>query len=137
MKTRLGIKPISLGSLCMAMCFGTMAYAQDTNTQGTTNTTTTNSTKTAKSAASGLDQYPDLVEIDPFGGITTSGQVMRGLTTKLVDGWVGGLRLTYNPSAYLGIELWADMAQGNVEFRQSSGLNPATGAPLPAYGFFG
>ncbi len=138
MNTRLGIKPISSGFLSLAMCFGTMAFAQDTNTQSTTtNTTATNSTKAAKSSASGLDQYPDLVEIDPFGGITTSGQVMRGLTTKLVNGWVGGLRLTYNPSAYLGIELWADMTQANVEFRQSSGLNPFTGTALPAYGFSG
>ncbi len=137
MKTRLGIKPISSGVLCMAMCLGTAAHAQDTNTQSTTNTTTTNSTKMAKSTSSGLDQYPDLVEIDPFGGITTSGQVLRGLTTKLVDGWVGGLRLTYNPSAYLGIELWADMTQANVEFRQSSGFYPGTLAQLPAYGFSG
>ncbi len=137
MNTRLGFKPISSGILCAAMCFGTLAYAQDTNSQGTTSTTTTNSTKTVKSAGNGQDQYPDLVEIDPFGGITTSGQVMRGLTTKLVDGWVGGLRLTYNPSAYLGIELWADDAQANVEFRQSSGFQPGTLTPLPAYGFSG
>ncbi|MDQ2711093.1 MAG: PKD domain-containing protein [Acidobacteriota bacterium] len=132
MKTRLGIKPISSTVLCVAMCLGTSAFAQDS--QNTTSTTTT-STKTAKSAANGQDQYPDLVEIDPFGGISTYGQVMRGLTTKLVDGGVGGLRLTYNPAAYLGIELWADYDVANVEFRQPSGLNPTTGAVLPTYSF--
>ncbi len=135
MKSRLKFKPIGSGVLCAAMCFGTFAYAQDTNQN--TSTTTTNSTKTAKSAAGGssLDQYPDLIEIDPFGGIATYGQVMRGLTTKIADGWVGGLRLAYNPSAYLGIELWADVAQANVEFRQSSGFYPGTTNQLPNYGF--
>ncbi len=132
MKTRLGIKPISSAVLCAAMCLGTSAFAQDS--QNTSSTATT-STKTAKSVANGQDQYPDLVEIDPFGGISTYGQVMRGLTTKLVDGGLGGLRLTYNPAAYLGIELWADYDVANVEFRQSSGLNPTTGAALPTYSF--
>ncbi len=133
MNTRLLYKPISSGVLVLAMCLSTSAYSQDAN-QSTTGTTTTNTTKAAKSD-NGQDQYPDLVEIDPFGGISTYGQVMRGLTTKLVDGGVGGLRLTYNPSAYLGIELWADYDVANVEFRQSSGLNPATGAVLPTYSF--
>ncbi len=134
MKSRLRFKPISSGVLCMAMCFSTAVFAQDANSQGTT--ATPNSTKAAaKAGANGLDEYPDLIEIDPFGGISTYGQVLRGLTTKLVDGGVGGLRLTYNPSAYIGIELWADFDQANVEFRQSSGLNPATGAALPPYSF--
>ena len=97
--------------------------------------------KAMTGGSSSLDEYPDLIEIDPFGGITTSGQVMRGLTTKLVNGWVGGLRLTYNPSAYVGIELWADMTQGNVEFRQSDSFYPAApgvaATPAPPYAFSG
>ncbi len=139
MKSRLRFKPIGSGVLCMAVCLGTAAYAQDTNTQSTAGTAT-NAPKAKAAGASGLDQYPDLIEIDPFGGVSTYGQVLRGLTTKLVNGGVGGLRLTYNPSAYLGIELWADFDQANVEFRQSSGVYPggllgAAGAPLPAYSF--
>ena len=133
MKSRLKFKPIGSGVLCAAVCMGALAYAQDTNTQSTA---TTNSTKAVKAAgANGQDQYPDLIEIDPFGGISTWGQVQRGLTTKLVNGGVGGLRLAYNPSAYLGIELWADFDQANVEFRQSSGFYPGTLTALPTYSF--
>ena len=133
MKSRLNFKPISSIALCVPLIFSSLAYAQDAN-QSTANSG--NSSKTAKSAGpSGLDQYPDLFEIDPFGGISTYGQIQRGLTTKLVNGGVGGLRLTYNPSAYLGIELWGAFDQANVEFRQSSGLYPGTTSPLPTYSF--
>ena len=135
MKSRLKFKPIGLSVLCIGMSLGVAAYAQDTNTQATTTTTTTTKSAAKASGASGQDQYPDLIEIDPFGGVSTYGQVQRGLTTKLVNGGVGGLRLAYNPSAYLGLELWADFDQANVEFRQSSGFFPGTISPLPAYSF--
>jgi outer membrane protein OmpA-like peptidoglycan-associated protein len=132
MKSRLKLKPIGSAALCAALCLGASAYAQDASNQSTTTTTT----KTAKSAgASGLDEYPDLIEIDPFGGVSTYGQVQRGLTTKLVDGGLFGLRLAYNPAAYFGIELWADFDQANVEFRTSSGFYPGTTNPLPTYSF--
>jgi outer membrane protein W len=146
MKSRLIFKPINFSVLCAAMCFNTLAYAQDAgsaaqnaagaaqNTAGAAANQTTNAAKKV-SSANGLDEYPDLIEIDPFGGVSTYGQVLRGLTTKLVDGGVAGLRLTYNPSAYVGIELWADYAQANVEFRQSSGFFPGTTTPLPPYSF--
>lgn len=133
MKSRLKFRPIGSAALCAALCLGASAYAQDASNQSTTSTT---KTKTAKSAgASGLDEYPDLIEIDPFGGVSTYGQVQRGLTTKLVDGGLFGLRLAYNPAAYFGIELWADFDQANVEFRTSSGFYPGTTAPLPTYSF--
>ncbi len=135
MKSRLKFKPIGSAVLCAAVCLSASAFAQDTNNQNTAGTAT-NTTKTAKAAgASGLDEYPDLIEIDPFGGISTYGQVMRGLTTKLVDGGVGGLRIAYNPTAHLGLELWADYDVANVEFRQSSGFYPGTTSPLPTYSF--
>jgi outer membrane protein OmpA-like peptidoglycan-associated protein len=137
MKPRLGIKPISSTLLCAALSFSVPAFAQDTST---TTTTTNAAQKTASSSASGLDQYPDKIEIDPFGGVSTWGQVQRGLTEKLVNGGLGGLRLTYNPAAYLGIELWAEYDTANVEFRTPSGVYPAgfgalAGSTLPTYSF--
>ncbi len=138
MKSRPRFKPISFTSLCVAMCLGTLAYAQDAanaaqNTAGAAATNTSNAAK--KAVSNGQDEYPDLIEIDPFGGISTWGQVMRGLTTKLANGGLGGLRLTFNPSAHLGLELWAEYDTANVTFRQSSGFYPGTTTPLPAYGF--
>ncbi|MGA8026744.1 MAG: PKD domain-containing protein [Bryobacteraceae bacterium] len=134
MKTRL--KPISSTVLCSALCLGTAAFAQDTNT------TTTKTAKTTQ-AGSSQDQYPDLVEIDPFGGISTYGQVQRGLDTKMLDGWIYGFRATVNPSKYFGIELWGDLARAYVHFRTPSngGVYPPTapsnlvGTPIPDYSF--
>ncbi len=138
MKSRPRFKPIVFSSLCVTMCFGTFAYAQDAanaaqNTAGAAGTNTTNAAK--KAVSNGQDEYPDLIEIDPFGGVSTWGQVMRGLTTKLANGGLGGLRLAFNPSAHLGLELWAEYDTANVVFRQSSGFAPGTTTPLPAYGF--
>lgn len=67
MKSRLKLRPIGSAALCAALCLGASAFAQDASNQSTTSTTT----KTAKAAASGLDEYPDLIEIDPFGGVST------------------------------------------------------------------
>ncbi len=78
---------------------------------------------------------PDLVEIDPFGGISTFGQVNRGLTTHLVTGGIAGLRGAVNPSKYLGIEGFFEFSQANVEFRNSNGFYPGTTNPLPTYSF--
>ncbi|MBV9302910.1 MAG: PKD domain-containing protein [Acidobacteriaceae bacterium] len=127
MKTRLTVRPISSAILAGALSCCTLAYAQDTSKA---------SNKTNNSSA---DQYPDIVEIDPFGGVSTYGQVMRGLDTKLVDGGVVGLRLTWNMSRWVGLELMGSWDRANVEFRLSSGTyppgNPLAGAPLPAYSF--
>lgn len=139
MKSRLRFKPTRFTALCVAMCFGASVYAQDaaSTAQDAAGNAANTTTKTVKKAVSGgsLDEYPDLIEIDPFGGVSTWGQVMRGLTTKLANGGVGGLRMAYNPSAYLGIELWAEYDTANVTFRQASGFFPGTQNPLPAYGF--
>ncbi len=137
MKTRL--KPISSAILCAGLCVATAAFAQDTNT---TTTNPANGPGHSK-VGSTEDQYPDLVEIDPFAGISTYGQVQRGLDPKMLDGWVGGLRIAVNPTKYFGLELWGDLARANVHFRTASnlGVYPATapaglvGAPIPTYSF--
>jgi len=126
MITRLRYRPISSALLCATLCFATAALAQDANS--------TNTSKAAKAASSGEDEYPDLVEIDPFGGISLYGAVVAGLGTKMVDGGVGGVRFAVNPAKYFGIELWADYARANVEFQTSGGA--VSGTPgIPAYSF--
>jgi outer membrane protein OmpA-like peptidoglycan-associated protein len=118
MKTGLRVRPISSAILALALCFGTAAYAQDVS-----------NTNNNKSKTSSGDEFPDIVEIDVFGGVSVYGQVMRGLDTKLVDGGVVGLGVTWNATRRVGLELWADWNQANVEFRTPS-------APgLPTYSF--
>jgi outer membrane protein OmpA-like peptidoglycan-associated protein len=89
--------------------------------------------------ANGEDEYPDLWELDPFGGIQVYGQVNRGLDTKMTNGGVAGGRFTYNPYKYLGLELWMDYSNANVTFAQSNGTIPAgisgAGGPVSPYGF--
>src|SRR5256885_16435228 len=102
---RLKVKPIGSAILGAALCLSTAAFSQDANTA--------NPAKKAANAlrgASGEDQYPDLVEIDPFGGVSIYGQVNRGLSTKIANGGVGGIRVAYNPAAHFGIELWGAYA---------------------------
>ncbi len=113
-------KPLCSAILCASLCFSTAAFAQDTNTSPA---------KAAKATAMGGDESPDLIEIDPFGGISLYGQVNRGLTMHTADGGVGGIRLAYNPTRYIGIELWADYARANIEFRGS------TSPTIPPYAF--
>jgi outer membrane protein OmpA-like peptidoglycan-associated protein len=118
MKTRLRVRPISSAILATALCFGTAAYAQDAS-----------KTNNNKAKTSSGDEYPDIIEIDVFGGVSVYGQVMRGLDTKLVDGGVVGLGVTWNATRRVGLELWGDWNQANVEFKTPS-------APgLPTYSF--
>ena len=130
MKNRLRFRPLSSVILCGAVSLATVAYAQNTTTQ-----TAPTNPKPAVTSSSGEDEFPDIVELDPFGGVSTWGAVVQGLGTKLVNGGVAGLRVGVNPSKYLGIELWGAWDQANVNFQTSSGLNPATGTPLPTYSF--
>ena len=113
-------KPVSSALLCAALCFGTAAFAQDANTSPA---------KATSKAGMGGDEHPDLVEIDPFGGISIYGQLNTGLTMHTADGGVGGIRVAFNPSRYIGIELWADYANANIEFRNS------TSPTIPTYSF--
>ncbi len=134
METRLRFRPLSSAVLCVALTLGSGAFAQN----NTNNQTTGN--RMAKSSGGGDDAMPDIVEIDPFGGVSTFGQVNRGLTTHLVTGGIGGLRVAVNPARHFGIEGFVEFSQANVEFRSSSGVYPAgsgglTGTALPTYSF--
>jgi len=86
-------------------------------------------------------QFPDLVEMDPFEGISTWGQVTRGLDTKLHDDWLAGGRIAFNPTRHFGFELWMDYDRANVSFRLPSNgdvyppTSPFAGAPIPTYSF--
>jgi hypothetical protein len=128
MITRLLARPISSVVLCMTLCSAGAVLAQDANT-----------TKTTVKMADGQDQYPDLWEIDVFGGIQAYKQVNRGLDTKMANGGVWGGRFTYNPYEYLGLELWMDYSVANVTFGQSNGTIPVgltgAGGPISPYAF--
>jgi outer membrane protein OmpA-like peptidoglycan-associated protein len=118
-------------AMLLAVCCVSGAFAQGT----TGNANQSKSSNTATSA----DEHPDIVEIDVFGGVSMYGEVNRGLGTKLVNGGVAGLGVTWNPTRRIGLELWGDFSQANVEFRTSSGLYPVgaplAGTPLPTYSF--
>ncbi len=125
MGTRLRSRPISSALLSAALCIGTAAYAQDAGNAASQATPA----PAQKSAGGAADEFPDLVEVTPFGGISLYGAVNQGLGLKLVNGGLAGGRVTYNASRWVGIELWADWTENNVRFLVPS----ATG--LPNYGF--
>jgi outer membrane protein OmpA-like peptidoglycan-associated protein len=114
---------------------GSGAFAQDNTNSQTAGAQATGAQTAKASAGSGLDAMPDIVEIDPFGGVSTWGQVNRGLTTHLVTGGIAGIRGAVNPSSHIGIEGFYEFSQANVEFRSSSGFYPRTTNPLPTYSF--
>ncbi len=111
MITRLA-KPVSSALLCTALCLGTAAFAQDTP-------------KAAKVAATAGDEYPDLFEIDPFGGVNIFGQLNTGLTLHTGKGGLGGVRIAYNPTPHFGLEVWADYVNAPMSFLASN---------VPGYG---
>jgi hypothetical protein len=84
-----------------------------------------------KAAAKGdvSDELPDLVELDPFGGVSLFGQINRGLDEKLRNGGTGGGRVTFNISPYVGIELGYNYMGNNTELVTS--VSPG----LPSYIF--
>ena len=91
MTTGLGFRPISSAILCTALCLCTSVYGQDTsNTKGS-----------GRSA----DEYPDLIELDPFGGVSLWGQASKGLGEKLANGGTAGGRVAVNFSRHIGLEL--------------------------------
>ncbi len=126
MSSGLRFRPISSAILSAALCFGTTAFAQDASNSANSQ----NATNSAQSGGgSAADEFPDIVEIDPFGGVSLYGAVNQGLGLKLVNGGVGGLRATYNASKWIGLEVWGDFAQANGRF-----LTPNR-AGLPNYTF--
>jgi hypothetical protein len=117
MKARLSYKPIGSVILMAAWCLCTSAYGQDAGqTNQTNNTTTANQTK-VKSSSDTADEYPDLVELDPFGGVSLWGQDMRGLDEKLRDGGTAGGRVTFNMTTRFGLELGYNFSVNNVTLR--------------------
>lgn len=121
MRTRLGWWPISLVVLSGALFVATTASAQDTSGTGAP-------AKAAKSTGT-ADEYPDLVEIDPFGGVSLYGSVDSGLGLKFAKGGVGGIRGAYNVSRWIGLEVSAAYKENNAEFETP------TQPGLPTYAF--
>ncbi len=116
MKARLAYKPIGSAILIAAWCFCASAYGQDAGqTNQPNNTTAANQTK--KSNSDTADEYPDLVELDPFGGVSLWGQDMRGLDEKLRDGGTAGGRVTFNMTTRFGLELGYNFSVNNVTLR--------------------
>lgn len=128
MDTWLTYRPLGSAILCAALTLTSVAFAQDSTASG--------SKKKMAGGTSG-DGLPDIVEIDPFGGVSTFGQVNRGLTTHLVTGGIAGIRVAVNPAEYFGIEGFFEYSQANVEFRtpNGTGFYPGTTNPLPSYSF--
>jgi outer membrane protein OmpA-like peptidoglycan-associated protein len=128
MSTRLRFKPISGLLLSSFLCLGIPAFSQTSAPQVTATATT------PKAAAGPVDELPDKIEIDPFGGISMFGSVDRGLGQKFSKGGTYGGRVAWNASRWVGLELFYDYSYNNVSFRTSSGTYPS-GAPLPTYSF--
>src|SRR5690242_14440934 len=93
-------RPLGSAMLFVAVCFVGGAFAQGT-------TGNANQSKSSNAATS-ADEHPDIVEIDVFGGVSMYGEVSQGLGTKLVNGGVAGLGVTWNPTRRIGLELWGD-----------------------------
>ena len=90
--------------------------------------------KANQSANSGtMDEYPDLVELDAFGGCSIFGAVVDGIGEKLVNGGTAGGRVTLNFSKYLGVELGYNFMINNVEL--SNPLSPGLPTTYNFYNF--
>ncbi len=82
-----------------------------------------------KTSPSTADEFPDLVELDPFGGVSLWGTVKGGLQEALVPGGTAGGRVTVNVSKYVGLELGYNFMVNNVRL-----LTPV-GPGLASYAF--
>jgi hypothetical protein len=107
----------SAGLLCVAaaLCFASTALAQDA--------------QPPKAKGDVSDALPDMVELDPFGGVSLFGQINQGLGEKLDRGGTGGGRVTFNISRWVGLELSYNFSGNNVTL-----LTPIR-AGLPSYTF--
>ena len=83
--------------------------------------------KQVKAAAG--DEYPDIIELDPFGGISIFGQVNQGLGEKLVTGGTAGGRAAWNVTHHVGLELSYSFLVNNVR------LVTPIAAGYPSYTF--
>ena len=106
----------SLSVVCATLVCCAGMQAQDAN-------------QTGGRTASSADALPDIVELDPFGGVSLWGTVNRGLGEKLVTGGDFGGRAAYNFSRYVGLELSYSYMVNNV--RLVAPIAPG----LPSYSF--
>ncbi len=90
MSRGLAFKQVRCVVLCTAVVCSSV-YAQSTAKQ--------------VSSSNSADEFPDLVELDPFGGCSLFGAVNRG-SMKLVNGGTVGGRVTWNFSTRWGSGAW-------------------------------
>jgi len=83
----------------------------------------------AVTKTSTADEYPGIIELDPFGGVSLFGQINKGLGEKLVSGGTAGGRLTWNATRHIGLELSYNFMVNNV--RLVTPIAPG----LPSYNF--
>lgn len=126
MNLRLKPRPIASALLSMALC-ASLAVAQDANSNSAQAPSTTKQTSAASNNQG--ENLPDLVELDPFGGVSVFGQVNPGLAVKHLTGGALGGRVGVNVSKYIGLELMYQYTVNNVRF-----LTP-TQPGLPRYDF--
>lgn len=107
----------SAGVLCVAAAwfFALTALAQDA--------------QPPKAKGDVSDALPDMVELDPFGGVSLFGQINQGLGEKFIDGGTAGGRVTFNVSRWVGLELSYNFSGNNV--RLVTPIAPG----LPSYNF--
>ncbi len=74
------------------------------------------------------DVLPDLLELDPFGGVSLFAQINYGLNQQFIDGGTGGGRVAYNFSRFLGLEFSYNFSGNNVRLS-------AFNSSLPTYNF--
>ncbi len=79
--------------------------------------------------AQSADAYPDIIELDVFGGVSMFGQVQAGLGEKLITGGDIGGRAAWNFSRHLGAEVSYSFLVNNVR------LVTPIAAGLPSYNF--
>lgn len=114
MKSGLAFRQVRSVILCAAIACSSMFAQGKANQSGN---------------SSSVDEYPDLVELDAFGGCSLFGNVNAGLGEDLAHGGTAGGRVAYNFSKYLGIELGYNFMINNV--RLVTPIRPG----LPSYIF--
>ncbi|MGA8027342.1 MAG: outer membrane beta-barrel protein, partial [Bryobacteraceae bacterium] len=118
MPTRLSFRSLNSLAVAATLCFCASGFCTSAYAQGTNNT-----------SKGSTDEYPDVIELDPFGGVSLIGQVNRGLDEQFIKGGTGGGRVTYNISNHIGIEASYNFTINNV--RLVTPIAPG----LPSYDF--
>ncbi len=125
MRAELRVGP-AVSVVTVALCLAASAFGQQPPSAGNAQQPAEAATNHEKTAG---DEYPDIIELDPFGGVSMWGEVNRGLGEKLVTGGVVGGRAAWNFSEHLGLELSYSFMVNNV--RLVTPISPG----LPSFGF--